>query len=268
MVQKQFSTRTIIFCHDSGGEYCVNELIDFLDMVAPFTRSLDSPVQIYTAERKHWHILDTVDHFLSLHRFWSVSGVRTFWQQLISPQSYVHSFFFGCHPIKGFMVKFLITHFLFNRLCPSLVEVLSLVHALLSMFSRAMALLNEYRCYDLVTKKLHVSCHVIFLEHHLYFSFPPTTTPVSKVNLIPIDSFASDMPSQKYTSTVEVYMIFPLLFLHSLGLLSSHCISLSWIFSAPASQLYYHLVCFFRLWSVWLPLSYLWSLSTGKIWFS
>jgi hypothetical protein len=61
-----------------------------------------------------------------------------------------------------------------------------------------------YRCYDPVTTKLYVSRHVVFLERLPYFTLPPKTAPVAKEDLICIDPFPMDVPTDEYTSTLEI----------------------------------------------------------------
>ena len=59
-----------------------------------------------------------------------------------------------------------------------------------------------YRCYDPVSRRLYVSRHVAFLERLSYFQLPPLTAPVSKEDLVHIDPFPSEVPSDEYISTV------------------------------------------------------------------
>lgn len=55
-----------------------------------------------------------------------------------------------------------------------------------------------------MTKKLYVSRHVTFLERLLYFTLPPKAILVAKEDLIRIDLFPIDVPTEEYTSTLEV----------------------------------------------------------------
>ncbi|GMP70396.1 hypothetical protein CsSME_00029266 [Camellia sinensis var. sinensis] len=64
-----------------------------------------------------------------------------------------------------------------------------------------------YRCYDPVSRRLYVSRHVAFLERLSYFQLPPLTAPVSKEDLVHIDPFPSEVPSDEYISTVPPELI-------------------------------------------------------------
>ena len=52
-----------------------------------------------------------------------------------------------------------------------------------------------YRCFDPITQKLYISCHVVFLEHKLFFSIPSTTHSLTKPDLICINLFSEDSDS-------------------------------------------------------------------------
>jgi hypothetical protein len=49
-----------------------------------------------------------------------------------------------------------------------------------------------YHCFDLITQKLYVFRHVVFLEHIPFFSIPSTTHSLTKSDLIRIDPFSED----------------------------------------------------------------------------
>jgi len=51
---------------------------------------------------------------------------------------------------------------------------------------------KRYRCFDPITQKLYVSCHVVFLEHIPFFSIPSTTHSLTKSDIIRIDPFFKD----------------------------------------------------------------------------
>ena len=52
-----------------------------------------------------------------------------------------------------------------------------------------------YRCFDPITQKLYVSCHVIFLEHIPFFFIPSTTHSLTRSDLIRIDHFSENSNS-------------------------------------------------------------------------
>jgi hypothetical protein len=52
-----------------------------------------------------------------------------------------------------------------------------------------------YRCFDPITHKLYMSCHVVFLEHIPFFSISSTTHSLIRSDLICIDSFSEDSDS-------------------------------------------------------------------------
>ncbi|GMQ10172.1 hypothetical protein CsSME_00053276 [Camellia sinensis var. sinensis] len=60
-----------------------------------------------------------------------------------------------------------------------------------------------YRCYDLVSRRLYVSCHVAFLERLSYFQLPPLTALVSKEDLVEIlsDEYISIVPPELVPSS-------------------------------------------------------------------
>ncbi|XP_057470914.1 retrovirus-related Pol polyprotein from transposon RE2 isoform X1 [Actinidia eriantha] len=61
-----------------------------------------------------------------------------------------------------------------------------------------------YRCYDPITKKLYVSRHVTFFERLPYFTLPSKAAPVAKEDLIYLDHFSFDVPTEKYSSTLDI----------------------------------------------------------------
>jgi hypothetical protein len=54
---------------------------------------------------------------------------------------------------------------------------------------------KRYCCFNLVTQKLYVSHHVVFLEHIPFFSITCTTHSLTKSDLIHIDLFSEDSDS-------------------------------------------------------------------------
>ncbi|GFZ00910.1 hypothetical protein Acr_14g0005450 [Actinidia rufa] len=61
-----------------------------------------------------------------------------------------------------------------------------------------------YRCYDPITKKLYVSRHVTFFECFPYFTLPSKAAPVAKEDLIYLDPFPFDVPTEEYSSTLDI----------------------------------------------------------------
>jgi hypothetical protein len=54
---------------------------------------------------------------------------------------------------------------------------------------------KEYRCFDPITQKFYVSCHVLFLKHISFFSIPSPTHSLIRSDLIRIDIFSKDSNS-------------------------------------------------------------------------
>ena len=53
-------------------------------------------------------------------------------------------------------------------------------------------------------KKLYISRHVTFFERLSYFTLPPKATLVAKEDLIYLDPFSSDVPTEEYSSTLDI----------------------------------------------------------------
>ncbi|GMP38985.1 hypothetical protein CsSME_00010013 [Camellia sinensis var. sinensis] len=64
-----------------------------------------------------------------------------------------------------------------------------------------------YRYYDPVSRCLYVFRHVAFLKRLSYFQLPPLTAPVSKEDLVHIDPFLSEVPSDEYIFIVPPELI-------------------------------------------------------------
>ena len=74
-----------------------------------------------------------------------------------------------------------------------------------------------YQCFDPTTHKLHVSRHVVFLEHIPFFSIPFTTHDLTRSNLICIDHFSEDsdsLSSQVPNTLDSLSHVLPLFSLH------------------------------------------------------
>ena len=60
-----------------------------------------------------------------------------------------------------------------------------------------------YRCFDVVSQKLYVSCRVVFLEHISFFSIPTTLHYLTTSDVIKIDPFDIDDTTPTSVPTLE-----------------------------------------------------------------
>jgi len=62
---------------------------------------------------------------------------------------------------------------------------------------------KRYHCFDLVSQKLYVSRHVVFLEHSTFFSISDSSRYLNKFDVIKIDPFYIDDTTPTYAPTLE-----------------------------------------------------------------
>ncbi|GFS43671.1 hypothetical protein Acr_00g0086350 [Actinidia rufa] len=188
---------------------CFLEVVDTRGIIYQSSCS-DTPAQNGRAERKHRHLLDTARSFL-LSSF--VPSV--FWGEAILTAAYLlnrmptpllsgrspYECLHGQVPNYSLLRVFGYSCFV---LLPKKGRTRLGAQCVLCVFLGYGIHQKGYRCYDPVTKKLYVSRHVTFFERLPYFTLPSKVTPVAKEDLIFLDPFPSDVPTEEYSSTLDI----------------------------------------------------------------
>ncbi|KAK4373109.1 hypothetical protein RND71_008493 [Anisodus tanguticus] len=202
-VKTQHSAIIKCFRADLGGEYTSGDLSGIFKADGTIHQSscTDTPQQNGVAERKHRHIVETARSMLL-----SASVPSEFWGEAVLTSVYLinriptshnsgispYARLFGHTPLYSHLRVFGSTCFVLRP------------HAERTKLSSRVAICvflgygvgqKGYRCHDPVSGKLYVSRNVSFIEHVPFFSIPPTSHGMTKSDLIDIDPFDADCPS-------------------------------------------------------------------------
>lgn len=188
------------------------------------TACTDMIGQNSVVERKHRYLVETV-HSLLL----SNSTPSELWGKAILTAAHLINLgfspfekLFGYVPNYSFLYFFGSTYFIIRH---RVLYCKLFSRSYVCVFLHYVAWQMGYDCFDLVSQKLYVSYHVMFLEQINFFSFPASSHNKTKFNLICIDPFAINTKIVTRlllrTSTSTTYMIlieFPLIILQILVL--------------------------------------------------
>ncbi|CAL5443960.1 unnamed protein product [Camellia sinensis] len=215
MVTTQFGATIKLLRSDLGGEYFKTEFCEYLANLGTIhqTSCTDTPAQNGRAERKHRHLLETARSLLL-----SASVPAPFWGEAVLTAAFLlnrmptpllsgrspYEALFSQPPNYSLLRVFGSACFV---LLPRKDRTKLSARSVLCVFLGYSLTQKGYRCYDPVSRRLYVSRHVAFLERLSYFQLPPLTAPVSKEDLVHIDPFPSEVPSDEYISTVPPELI-------------------------------------------------------------
>jgi len=247
LMKTQHSAVIKCFRYDLGEEYTYNKFCQLLalDRIIHQTSCTYTLEQNGVAERKHRHIIE-ITHFLLL----SASVLSEFWGEavltavsLINTISSSHSS--GLSSFKK-LYGFVPDYSSFRVFCCTcfVLRPHAELNKLLSRFAICVFLSygeskKRYHCFDLITQKLYVSRHVVFIEHIPFFSIPSTTHTLTRFDIIRIDPFSKDsisLSSQVPSTSDTPFHVRSICTHHPIGTdtLLSH--TLEALFSSKAPQ--------------------------------
>ncbi|CAL5366510.1 unnamed protein product [Camellia sinensis] len=214
MITAQFGSTIKVLRSDLSGEYFKTEFCEYLTNLGTIhqTSCIDTLAQNGRVECKHRHLLETVRSLLSA----SVSA--PFWGEAVLTIAFLLNhmptpILSGRSPYEALFSQLLNYSLLrvFGSACfvllPHKDRTKLSVRSVLCVFLGYSPTQKGYRCYDPVSRRLYVSRYVSFLERLPYFQLPPVIAPISKEDLVHIDPFSSEVPSDEYISTVPPELV-------------------------------------------------------------
>ena len=204
MIETQFSKPIKVFKSDNAQKYKAHEFTFILHQfgIVPHSSCAGTSQQNGRVERKLRHILDVVCATTiaasTPSRFWREATLTAVYTINWCPSPIVHNqtpydLLFGSSPSYDLLrvfgcVCFILLHDHERNKLQS--------RSRLCCFLEYGIGQKGYRCYDLISKRIHVSRHVVFWEHKMFYQLPPVP-----VSLIPsIDPLPDLFPEESPTS--------------------------------------------------------------------
>jgi len=145
------------------------------------TSCTDTPEQNRVAERKHRHIVEPAHSLLFFAfvpgEFWEeslltavslINTISSSHSSGLSPFEKLYGYVLDYSSFKIFYCTYFILHL--HAECKKLSS-----QSVICVFLGYGKGKKAYCCFNLITQKLYVSCHVVFLEYITFFSTPSTT---------------------------------------------------------------------------------------------
>ena len=203
MIETRFSKPIKVFRFDNTIEYKAHEFTYILHQfgTVPHSSCTDTSQQNGRAERKLRHILDVVRATTiatsTPSQFWGEATLTGVYTINLCPSPIIQNqtsyvLLFGSSPSYDLLRVFG---------CVSFVLLQDHERNKLQSCSRLCCFVGYeidqkgYRCYDPISKRLHVSQHVVFWEHKMFYQLPHVPiSPISSINPLP-DLFPEESPT-------------------------------------------------------------------------